>query len=189
MDRLWSEQEVIAKAVAGCADRSATWGRANLQLELERNLPVLGIEPDQVREFLTALTDQALATAGVVQVAGTDAGIYAPPSAALYAALDTLEAEATLRAAAVERGRHALDRDQVTAWLDAHAPTIGADQRAAVEGLASSDAALAVLVGPAGTGKSFAAGALANAWSDLTAGQGQGVRAGGLPSRDHRAAR
>jgi hypothetical protein len=69
LDRVWSEREVIAKAVAGSADRSATWGRANLKLERERNLPVLGIEPGQVPEFLETLTDRALASVGVVQVA------------------------------------------------------------------------------------------------------------------------
>ena len=36
-------------------------------------------------------------------------------------------------------------------------------------GLATSDAALAVLVGPAGTGKSYTAGRLDTAWRDLTA--------------------
>jgi conjugative relaxase-like TrwC/TraI family protein len=175
----WSPEAVIQQAVAGCAERSATWGRANLQLEIERNLPVLGIEPRQVQEFLEALTDQALAWSGVVQVTGQDASAaadaprYAAPSATLYAAADTLAAEAALRSAAIDRGRCALDREQVAGWLDEHAPTIGADQRAAVEGIASSDAAVTVLVGPAGTGKSFAAGALANAWSDLTGGQGR----------------
>ncbi|MDQ1248939.1 MAG: hypothetical protein QG597_3313, partial [Actinomycetota bacterium] len=175
----WSPEAMIQQAVAGCAERSATWGRANLQLEIERNLPVLGIEPGQVQDLLEVLTDQALAWSGVVQVTGRDAPTaqdaprYAAPSATLYAAADTLAAEAALRAAAIDRGRHALDREQVAGWLDEHTPTIGADQRAAVEGIASSDAAVTVLVGPAGTGKSFAAGALANAWSDLTAGEGR----------------
>jgi len=184
---LWSPQQVIEQAVAGCAARSATWGRANLLLEIERTLPVLGIDPGDVADLLDRLTDRALQWSGVVQIThptpttrATDGApaaqagpLYAPRSATLYAAADTLVAEAALRGAAVERGRFALPRDQVAAWLDEHTPTIGADQRAAVEGLASSDAALAVLVGPAGTGKSFAAGALATAWHDLTGGQGR----------------
>jgi hypothetical protein len=93
------------------------------------------------------------------------------PSAVQYAAAFTLEAEQALRRLAVVRGAHHLAADDVHAWLDANAPTIGPDQRAAVVGIASCDAALTVLVGPAGTGKSYAAGALAGAWSDLTGGR------------------
>jgi conjugative relaxase-like TrwC/TraI family protein len=211
----WSRQEVFDKAIATCASRSATWGRANLKQAIEQNLPVLGIGVDHIDEFLDQLTDEALASADVVQITrtptpaaaartvaattgadapeasasdaapgahasgasgGPDPGAgwrFAAPSSTVYAAAQTLAAEAALRAAAVERGRHALDRAAVSAWLDAHAPTIGPDQRAAVEGIASSDAALTVLVGPAGTGKSFAGGALAAAWQDLTGGQGR----------------
>lgn len=221
----WSVDEVLSKAVAGCAERSATWGRADLKQEIERNLPVLGIGVDDVDRLLERLTDQALASSDVVQVTRTGSGpargttstagacavesgaagpiesgsqsgtspesgsgtesesasgsgpgaglVFAAPSGTVYASRDTLIAESALRAAAIERGRHALDREQVAGWLDAHAPTIGADQRAAVEGIAASDAALTVLIGPAGTGKSYAAGALAAAWSDLTGGEGR----------------
>jgi hypothetical protein len=52
---------------------------------------------------------------------------------------------------------------------------VGADQRAAIVGIASSNAALAQIVGPAGTGKSVAAGALAGVWGDLAGGQVHGM--------------
>ncbi len=172
----WSPEAVIAQAIAVCSSRSATWGRANLISELELHLPpVLGIEVDQVPVLLDALADQALASPEVVAVSGTDAGSYAAPSTRLFASTGTLAAEAALRRAAITRGAHALDRAQVSAWLDDHCPDIGADQRAAVEGIAASDAAITVLVGPAGTGKSYAAGALAGAWADLTQDQGRVV--------------
>jgi conjugative relaxase-like TrwC/TraI family protein len=92
------------------------------------------------------------------------------PSAVLYAATGTLEAEEALRRAAVTRGGHTLDRDTLRAWLNAHAPDLGQDKRAAVEGLATTTARLAVLVGPAGTGKSYTVAALADAWHHLSDG-------------------
>jgi hypothetical protein len=49
--------------------------------------------------------------------------------------------EIALRQAALTRGRLALDTAKVATWLDGHCPRIGADQRVAVEGIASSDAA------------------------------------------------
>jgi AAA domain len=63
----------------------------------------------------------------------------------------------------------------VGAWLAERYPTIGADQRAAIVGIASSDAALTQLVGPAGTGKSYAAGALTGVWQQLAGGRVHGL--------------
>lgn len=57
------------------------------------------------------------------------------------------------------------------AWLAEHGGDLSPDKHAAVTGLATSDAAVAVLIGPAGTGKSTAVGAFADAWSDLTGGR------------------
>ncbi len=59
----------------------------------------------------------------------------------------------------------------MTAWLDSFGTSLNPAQREAVRGLATSDAALATLVGPAGTGKSYVAGLLDTVWRDLTAGE------------------
>ncbi len=104
-----------------------------------------------------------------------EANPFCSPSEIRYASVGTLTAETALRQAALVRGRHRVDADELGEWLDARCPTIGADQRAAVTGIATSDAALTVLVGPAGTGKSFTAGALAGAWSDLAGGRVVGL--------------
>jgi ATP-dependent exoDNAse (exonuclease V) alpha subunit len=77
------------------------------------------------------------------------------------------------RRAALERSGHALDPVALKVWLDEYAPTLGVDQRAVIEGLATSDAALSVLIGPAGSGKSFTAGTFAAAWADQTDGAGR----------------
>lgn len=171
----WSPSSVVAEAVAACAERSSTWGRANLINEIELRLPTLGLATDDVAPLLDRLADTALGSPDVVQVAGIDDGDFAPPSARRYAATGTLAAEAALREAAVTRGRLAADREAISAWLDEHCPTMGRDQHAAVRGIAGSDAALSVLVGPAGTGKSYAAGALAHAWHDVTGGRVLGL--------------
>src|SRR5207344_2584354 len=71
--------------------------------------------------------------------------------------------------------RACLRRDDVRAWLDGLGGACSPAQLEAVAGLATSDAALAVLVGPAGSGKSYAAGALAALWSDLAGGRVVGV--------------
>ncbi|WP_158221192.1 MobF family relaxase, partial [Kineosporia sp. R_H_3] len=172
----WSPTAVITEAVAACAERSATWGRANLISELELRLPILGIDTNQVVGVLEQLADAALDSEHVVAVTGQtpdlDAGTTrlaaSSPSARRYAATGTLAAEIALREAALTRSGTRLDPAAVAAWLDTHTPTIGDDQRAAVLGLAGTDAAISVLVGPAGTGKSYTAGALAGAWRDLT---------------------
>ncbi|WP_020578896.1 MobF family relaxase [Actinopolymorpha alba] len=181
----WSPSAVCTTAVAAMAEQRSTWRRADLTREIEQRLPLLGtgMDPDDLTELLERLTDQALTDPRLVtQVSGRDGppmpaelgdpDTYTRPTARRYAATASLAAEEAIRQAAITRGRHRLDAAQVDAWLDTHEKyqTVGADQRAAVRGLASSDAALAVLVGPAGTGKSFAVGALAEVWNDLSEG-------------------
>jgi conjugative relaxase-like TrwC/TraI family protein len=201
----WSEDAVIAEAVAVVAAQRSAWRPSDLTLQISLRLPCLGgVPPDETTALLTRLTDQAIAGPLVRQVSGRldepadqdaldaaaipvtdvaaalEADPFTRPTSRLYASTDTLNAEEALRKAAIERGAHHLDADAVQAWLDEHAPGIGADQRSAVVGIASSDARLAVLVGPAGTGKSYAAGAFAHAWQDVTAVAGRPGRVIGL---------
>lgn len=131
-------------------------------------------------ELLEELLTQADDTTSGGAAAAIAANEFIAPSARLYASVDTLVAEEALRRAGIERGGHALDAVAVSAWLDEHTPTIGADQRAAVLGITSTDARLALLVGPAGTGKSFTAGAFSNAWAAVTRQQGTPGRVTGL---------
>jgi conjugative relaxase-like TrwC/TraI family protein len=132
---------------------------------------------DLLEQFLAPTAEEASSGGAAAALA---ANAFIAPSARLYASVDTLTAEEALRRAGIERGGHQLAADAVTVWLDKHTPTIGADQRAAVLGIAATDARLAILVGPAGTGKSFTAGAFANAWADLTREQGTPGRVTGL---------
>ncbi|NLT56616.1 MAG: relaxase domain-containing protein [Actinomycetales bacterium] len=173
----WSAEAVVSEAIAACGETSATFRAPDLTAEILRRLPpVLGLSPAETKELAERLTAAARNHPDLVQVSGrrgADPGAdpYGRPTDDQFAATFTLEAEQALRRLAVQRGALRLDAADVAAWLDANAPTIGADQRAAVKGIASSDAILSVLVGPAGTGKSFAMGTLAGAWSDLTDGR------------------
>src|SRR4051794_3001571 len=114
----FSPAAVTAEAVTAVAQNRAAWSRADLMLEVERRLPLLGLSTEQTVELVSRLTDQALAEHGVTQVAG-NVGVLPPadlvpgslvrPSSKLYAAPVTLDAENLIRRAAIERGRHALD--------------------------------------------------------------------------------
>ncbi len=178
----WSESAAVSEAIAAVAAQRSTWRRADLMGELALRLPTLGIaDPDQVVATLEQLTDTALLGPDVVQVAGpreTEQGTAAGeqvqfrrPSERLYTATSSLVAEDALRRAAVTRGRRAVDAAEVHAWLDTHGGDLSPDKREAVTGLATSDAAVAVLIGPAGTGKTYAVGMFARAWNELTGGR------------------
>ena len=187
---------MIAQALETChgPDGKATFTRHDLTRQLHLALPAnLGrLASGHASQLLEQLADRALAHDDVVQVSGLEFG-HAPASARLgdgtaatvnpskvqYATRGHLAAEmAVLRAAGV-RGRTALDPPAVHAWLDTHpvGAALNPAQRAALvgpeaprpRGLAASDAATAVLVGPAGTGKSYTAAAFDLAWRDLTA--------------------
>jgi conjugative relaxase-like TrwC/TraI family protein len=176
----FSPDAVAAEAVHRVSQSKASFTYGDLAVEVEHCAPLVGLPADQVLPWLTALTDHALASTGCTQVAGNPglippadlvAGSYVPKSAARYAAPETLAAERAIRESAVRHQGHAVNGAAVDAWLtDSAYRDIGPDQRAAVVGLASRNAALAQLVGPAGTGKSFAGGALAGAWEELSGG-------------------
>jgi conjugative relaxase-like TrwC/TraI family protein len=91
------------------------------------------------------------------------------PDAEQYATAGTLVAEKALRNAAVTIAGRSAASAAIRAWLDervAAGLALGADQRAAIEGILTGGQQLSILVGPAGTGKSRTAAVLAEAWHD-----------------------
>jgi conjugative relaxase-like TrwC/TraI family protein len=188
----WSPEAVIAQAVEACHGEGgrSTFTRSELSRRITLALPgTVGLTHDgQARELVDHLTDIALSSELVVQTAGLEVGdvpdehrladgraATIAPDAVRYAARGHVAAEhAVLRAAGV-RGRTRVERAAAEAWLDDAGVGLNPAQREAVRGLATSDAALAVLIGPAGTGKSYTVGRLAEAWSDLTGGRVVGV--------------
>lgn len=102
---------------------------------------------------------------------------FVRPGAGKFTAPGQLAAERALRAAAVERGAHTVTDAVVTLALARFAESgveLGHDQAVALRGIATSGAKVEVLAAPAGTGKSFVVGALAEVW------RGQGHRVIGL---------
>ncbi|MFE0532030.1 MobF family relaxase [Micromonospora parva] len=185
----FSPSAVIAEALAEVQANQAAWTRSDLARAINAALPdsLGGLDADKVTRLLDGLVDRALAMADTHQVttdvaAETPADLrradgvsaYAAPSGARYATDGHLRAEQALRDAAVVRGRRAVARADARGWLAAVADagaTLGADQAAAIEGVLTSGAAVEVLIGPAGTGKSYTLGNLSTAWSDLTGGK------------------
>ncbi len=161
-----------------------------------------GLDADDVRALVESLTDTAL-NAGEGELAGGATSLYGatsltydmdapvpdelrlgdgrsayqPPAGRLYATVGQLAAERALREATVKRGRAAVSAEAaaeaIARYTEATGVELGADQAAAVRGVLTSGAAVEVLVGPAGTGKSCTIGALAAAWTDqATWGEG-----------------
>src|ERR687885_923277 len=66
----FSPAAVAAEAIQAVAETRAAWSRADLMLEIERRLPLLGLSTQQTVELIRRVTDHALRADGVVQVAG-----------------------------------------------------------------------------------------------------------------------
>jgi conjugative relaxase-like TrwC/TraI family protein len=186
---LWSPDTVIEQALEAVhggdevAPGRSVWSRSDLFRRIHLALPPnLGLDGDERVELAKRLTDQALERA--VLVSGREVGdlpcpdrldngmsAAAAPYEHRYATPGHLAAETALLDALGVRGRHCVDRRAIDTWLESNGEGLSAAQREAVAGLAASDTARAVLVGPAGTGKSFTAGTLAAAWDQLTGGR------------------
>ncbi len=183
----FSAEAVIAEAleaVHGADDGSgrSVWGASDLMRRIHLALPPnLGISAIERIELMRRLTDTAIEQA--VLVSGREVGdvpcpdrldnglsAAAAPYQRRYATPGHLAAEVAVLESIGLRGRRCVAEKAVTDWIDANASTLTSVQRAAVVGIATSDAAMAVIVGPAGTGKSFTAGALAAMWAELSDG-------------------
>ncbi|HEY1972610.1 MAG TPA: MobF family relaxase, partial [Pseudonocardia sp.] len=176
----WSERDVLLRALAEVSERRQSFTRSNLMRAISDALPGnLGIGPEDVREHLEGLTDKAVELSQHLNPnagpQGLDAtyyrasgqSVFVKPGIERYATSDQLLGEAELRAAAVRRGAPAWTADQaeeVVARFAASGRALGPDQAAALRGILTSGAAVEVLAAPAGTGKSFLVGTLAQAW-------------------------
>ena len=179
----WSARDVIERALERVAENGAHWSRSDLIRAVSDELPAhLGIEPAQVRELLTGVSDDAL-TRAVRHRDPTDtsefpaelrltngSSVFERPGSARYSTAGQFQAEALLRAAGVERGAAAFTAEQADEVLTRFATAgvaLGADQAAAVRGVLTSGARMEVLTAAAGTGKSFTVGVLADTWSQV----------------------
>lgn len=192
---LWSERDVVARALAAMEESKQSWTRSDLQFAISQALPGhLGVRHQHIPALLEGLTDKAEALARHLNphthAAGLESkfyradgeSVFVKPGAQRYATDTQLLGEGELRAAAVRRGAPALTEaevDEVVGRFARSGRELGADQAAALRGILTSGAAVEVLTAPAGTGKSFLVGTLAETWPQY--GPGAPTRPAGPP--------
>jgi len=176
---------VIDTALAEVQATKAAWMHSDLARAIDHALPdyLGGLDGEQVARLIDGLSRQGLEQRAVpltadapgakslpdeLRLANGDSA-YERPGSRLYATGEHVRSERALRAAAVERGAVFVPAERVTGFVTGLAESgieLGVDQAAAVRGVLTSGAAVEALVGPAGTGKSFVLGVLAEAWQD-----------------------
>ena len=153
-----------ALAVAGA--RSATFSRADVTVAVAAGLPASAATAEQVRAQVEALTDQALGLEQAVEVGRVQDGVTPRASDTRWATADLLALEArvlTVAQAGVTAGRALVPDDLVPGC--ATRTGLDPEQRDAVRRLTTGGAAVAVLIAPAGAGKTTTLGAAAAAWT------------------------
>ena len=194
----WSRTAVVQTALADVQASKAAWTRGDLTRAISNALPDrLGdLDAADLATLLDGLTEQALDLAVRLDAPRpADAVLpddlrlndgrsaYDAPGGHLYATPEHVHTERLLAAAAQRGGVPAADSLATARFLAGLAESglvLGADQAAAVRGILTSGVQVETLVGPAGTGKSFVVGALAQAWRDPDVWAGEGRRAFGL---------
>jgi len=195
----WSPAEVIATALADVQSRRAAWTPADLTRAIHDALPdYIGVhDGGRIAELLDQLTTRALELAVPLDTdrpaervlpdelrLADGRSAYDAPGARLYATPEHVHTERLLTQARTDRNAApALDHAGAAHILDnlhAAGVELGADQAAAVRGVLTSGAQVESLVGPAGTGKSFVVGVLAQTWQDPADWDGQQRKVVGL---------
>jgi conjugative relaxase-like TrwC/TraI family protein len=196
----WSPGEVIATALADVQSKKSAWTRPDLARAINDALPDrVGLtDLAKIAELLDQLTTQALELAVPLDAERPAERVlpdelrlengrstYEAPGARLYATPEHIHTERLLAQTNGRRGAPAVDHaaaQRVVDYLRDTGVELGADQAAAVHGMLTSGAAVESLVGPAGTGKSFVVGVLAQAWQDPAVWDGRQRRVVGLAS-------
>jgi conjugative relaxase-like TrwC/TraI family protein len=192
---------VIETALADVQSTKASWTESDLARAINDALPdyLGGLSGEQVQRLIHGLTREAIEHHAVslnAEAPGTRTlpdelrlvdgrSAYERPGARLYATDEHLRSERALRAAALERNAVSLPADVAAAFLSGLAESgieLGVEQAAAVRGVLTSGASVESIVGPAGTGKSFVVGTLAQAWQDPALWSGARRKVVGLAS-------
>ena len=160
----------------------AVWSMAQLRFEVHRALPVLeaSIDGPAVVDEVARLAVSGRSGTGVVQVTAPDVtdvtslgvrasdggSIYRPPNEERYCTLAHLDVEEQILAAAKRTVPQLVSREQARAAVERTGLT--AEQRDAVAMMLTATAATAVLVAPAGAGKSHTMAEFARLWTTFT---------------------
>ena len=169
-------------AVAEVQTHHAVWSMAQLRFEVHRALPVLppGADGEQVLDEVATLAVSGRAGTEVVQVTAPDitdvtglgvrasdgGSIYRPPNGGRYCTLAHLDAEEQILEAAKRTVPQLVSEEQARA---ASARTdLSPEQRDAVEMMLTSATVAAVLIAPAGAGKTHTIAEFARLWTTFT---------------------
>ena len=169
-------------AVAEVQKLQAVWSMAQLRFEVHRALPVLdpGTDGQAVVDEVARLAVCGRAGTGVVQVTAPDpadvtslgvrasdgGSIYRAPNQERYCTLAHLDTEEQILAAAKRAVPQLVGREQARAAVQRTGLTT--EQRDAVVMMLTAAAATAVLVAPAGAGKSHTMAGFARLWTSFT---------------------
>ena len=169
-------------AVAEVQKLHAVWSIAQLRFEVHRALPVLdpGTDGQAVVDEVARLAVCGRAGTGVVQVTAPDpadvtslgvrasdgGSIYRAPNQERYCTLAHLDTEEQILAAAKRAVPQLVGREQARAAVQRTGLTT--EQRDAVVMMLTAAAATAVLVAPAGAGKSHTMAGFARLWTSFT---------------------
>jgi len=169
-------EDVAREVIGRLEDRSATWGRSDVVEEVSRL--VTGTNAELARQLTELLTERVLADAEVVSLAGP-LPAEVPESLRRRDGMTAIErhgaerfsTQATLRREASILEGVVAGRDAGVAVVPEHvvdrvtlSSLLGEDQRDAVRGLLTGGERVALLVGPAGAGKSRALEAARAGW-------------------------
>ncbi|MDQ3106964.1 MAG: relaxase domain-containing protein, partial [Actinomycetota bacterium] len=176
---LSSDVDTVTSVLNELAATRSTFTRADVVQQVTRRAPTLVGDADQARRYVEATADAALARVGVVRLAAPGlevaAGltrrdgrsVFEPHDAPRFTTETTLEIEQHVLDT-VTAGRHAGRAMAGPAAVEVAIDEagLGDDQADAVRRVTTTGEAVVCVVGPAGTGKSRAMGAAAQAWTD-----------------------
>jgi conjugative relaxase-like TrwC/TraI family protein len=162
--------------------QNATWTASQLAWELFRAMPPRDAGTSTVELLQSMLTDALLGRVPEVEIVPlspapdvTDVSVlgvrdsdgvsvYRPPGEARYCTADMLDTEEFLIQSARRRVQQAVTDDEAAAA----AAGLAGNQADVLRGLLTSKTAVTVLVGPAGTGKTYVMARFAEAWIQAT---------------------
>jgi conjugative relaxase-like TrwC/TraI family protein len=186
---------LLAAAVADVQHEYATWTVGNLVAAIDRRIAAVPDEAagDGRPAYLEALAREAVEPGngyGVALLTAPDPvavpaelrrpqdgrSIFRPHIDERYATFEQLAAEERIVAGARQLTAPSIAGPELELLrVELAAAGLGADQVNAVAGIVSSGRAGDVLIGPAGTGKSYTVAALAQAWSERVGGRVLGL--------------
>ena len=156
---------VSREALAAAGRRRSTFSRADVAGEVAAHLPVRAGSARRVLAQVEQLTGDALGGAEAVPVGTVRDGVLARASDARWTTAAQLAVEIRiLRTAVAGRTAGVAVVPEDTAAACAEAAGLGADQHAALRRLTGDGQQVAVLIAPAGAGKTRTIGAAAAAW-------------------------